>query len=98
MTEGPTFAELLGRKIRHAREASGMSQASLASRAGVGRSTVNRYEHGVMAPQLEPFVKLARTLGVSPCELLPGLEWDPTGSRLDSPHGQTPHPEDREGT
>ncbi|MBS1861755.1 MAG: helix-turn-helix transcriptional regulator [Actinobacteria bacterium] len=54
-----------------------MSQVQLAVRAGVAPSTVNRYEHGVMAPQLEPFVKLATALGVSPCELLPGLEWDP---------------------
>jgi len=83
VTDAASFAELLGRNVRRAREASGMSQARLAVRAGVSQSTIARYERGLMAPQLEPFVKLAVALGVSPCHLLPGLAWDPTGARLD---------------
>jgi transcriptional regulator with XRE-family HTH domain len=84
-TEGSTFAELLGPKIRRAREASGMSQAQVADRAGVGQSTVARYERGVLAPRLEPFVKVAIALGVSPCALLPGLEWDPKATVQKTP-------------
>jgi transcriptional regulator with XRE-family HTH domain len=72
-----TFARSVGRNIRRSRQAAGMDQATLAARCGLRQSTVSRYESGAMCPGLRTFAKLGVALGVSPCELLPGLEWDP---------------------
>jgi len=74
---GTTFAHRVGRNIRRARQAAGLGKAELAERAGVHWTVVVAYEGGQGVPILETFVSIAMALGVSPCELLPGLEWDP---------------------
>ncbi len=72
-----TFAQILGRNIRRTRRAADLTQETLAFRAGVHRTALSGYEGGHKVPTLESFVRIAVALGISPCELLPGLEWDP---------------------
>ena len=76
-----TFARSVGRNIRRTRQGAGLTKRELAERAGLDWTVVGAYEGGYGVPILESFVKIAVALGVSPCELLPGLEWDPLGSR-----------------
>jgi transcriptional regulator with XRE-family HTH domain len=77
------FARHVGRNIRRARQAAGLSKEQLADRAGIHWTVLVSYEAGSAIPILETFVKIAYALGVSPCALLPGLEWDPLGRGLD---------------
>lgn len=74
-----TFERRVGRKIRRARQEIGLTKGELADRAGIHRTVLIGYEGGYGIPILETFVKIAWALGVSPCSLLPGLEWDPLG-------------------
>ncbi len=74
-----TFAWFVGRRIRTVRRAADLTQEVIAERAGIHRTNMSLYENGQKVPKLETFVKIAMALGVSPCELLPGLEWDPNG-------------------
>jgi transcriptional regulator with XRE-family HTH domain len=76
------FARSVGRNIRRTRQEAGISKRELAERAGLHSTVVVAYEGGHGVPILESFVTLAMALGVSPCELLPGLEWDPKRTRL----------------
>jgi transcriptional regulator with XRE-family HTH domain len=78
-----TFARAVGRNIRRTRQAAGLNKKALAEHAGLHWTVIVAYEGGHGVPILESFVMIAVALGVSPCELLPGLEWDPLGSRLD---------------
>jgi transcriptional regulator with XRE-family HTH domain len=73
------FARSVGRNIRRTRQDAGLTKKALAERAGLHWTVVVAYEGGHGVPILESFVQIAMALGVSPCELLPGLEWDPIG-------------------
>ena len=59
-TEG---ARALGKRIRQAREAAGMTQQSLASAAGIGRVTLVRVEKGEQSPRYETLIGLSKALG-----------------------------------
>ena len=72
-----SFAERVGRNIRRARIRAGLTQRTVGRRAGLGGAAICQYESGRKVPRLESFARIAVALGVSPCELLPGLEWDP---------------------
>ena len=52
----------LGRQVREIREARGMSQAELAGRMGVGRSSIARLEAGEVDPKLGTIAQLGRAL------------------------------------
>lgn len=89
------FARHVGRNIRHARQANGLSKAELADRAGIHWTVLVSYEADSGVPILETFVKIAYALGVSPCALLPGLEWDPmTRKRLRPTPARAGYPQD----
>lgn len=60
----------MGAKIRKLREAAGMSQASLATRARLTRVYVTRLEGGRQDPSLSTINALARALGVPVTKLL----------------------------
>ncbi len=76
-----TFARSVGRTIRRTRQDAGLTKEALAERAGLHWTVIVAYEGGHGVPILESFVVIATALGVSPCDLLPGLEWDPLGAR-----------------
>jgi transcriptional regulator with XRE-family HTH domain len=77
------LARSVGRNIRRARQEAGLTKAELADRAAIHWTVLVGYEGGNGIPILETFVKIAYALDVSPCALLPGLEWDPLGRDLD---------------
>lgn len=66
---GTRFSENLYRARRHA----GISQQTLGLRADVDAAAISLYERGQREPNLRTVLKLARTLRISPAELLRGL-------------------------
>lgn len=63
------FAE----KMQQLREKAGLTQASLATAAGISLGAVRDYEQGKRAPSLRFAVKMARALGVT-CEAFADCE------------------------
>ena len=57
-------------KLRELRRRRVLTMEELAEKAGVGRNTIWRLEHGVMGAQPRTIRKLARALGVGPEELV----------------------------
>ena len=60
----------LGSRIRHFREASGLTQEALAAIAGIGRVTLVRVENGEQSPRFETLSALSRALGMKVSELV----------------------------
>jgi len=57
-------------RLRELRRRRVLSLEELAEKAGVGRNTIWRLEHGVMGAQPRTIRKLARALNVEPEELV----------------------------
>ncbi len=57
-------------KFRELRRRRVLTMDELANKAGVGRNTIWRLEHGVMGAQPRTIRKVARALGVEPEELV----------------------------
>ncbi len=57
-------------KFRELRRRRVLTMDELAEKAGVGRNTIWRLEHGVMGAQPRTIRKLARALGVEPEDLV----------------------------
>lgn len=64
----------IGAEIRRRREGLGLSQAQLADKIGVGRTSVTMIERGAQAILLHQFVEIAKALRVSPDKLLDAVE------------------------
>jgi XRE family transcriptional regulator, regulator of sulfur utilization len=60
----------IGRKLKQARQATGLSQTELATKAGVSRAYVFRLEAGGADPTVGILQKLAKALGVPVTDLL----------------------------
>lgn len=72
---------LFGERIKHAREASGMSQKLMASRLGVKSVTVEKWESGKEGPRANRLQMIASLLNVPLLWLLAGSQQVPeTGS------------------
>jgi len=65
---------LFGKRLRALRGAKGLSQESLANKAGLHRSYVWGIENGKRNVSLENIVRIARALRVLPCDLLAGIK------------------------
>ena len=57
--------ERLTNRIREERVRLGLTQAQLATRAGVSRKTINTVENGVFVPSTVLALRLAKVLGTS---------------------------------
>jgi transcriptional regulator with XRE-family HTH domain len=77
------FYTLVGAKVRSARIAAGLTQALLADRVGLTRSSVANLEAARQRTSLYHFVLISRALKTEVCELLPD-EQEPQESRLTS--------------
>jgi transcriptional regulator with XRE-family HTH domain len=72
-----SVADLFGDNLRHCRRRAGLSQETLAFRASIHRTEVGLLERGKREPRLGTIVKLARSLSVSPADLVSGITWNP---------------------
>lgn len=74
MPKNATFSSALGLTLRHLRETAGVSQESLAAKAGVHRTFVGLVERGRRDPGMGNVDRLLGALGVS---------WEEFGEKLD---------------
>jgi len=70
-------SERFADNLAYYREKTGLSQEALASRAEIHRTQIGELIRGKQLPRLDTLVKLAGALGVSPCDLLEGISWEP---------------------
>ena len=70
----PTDAEKIAKRLKATRLALGLTQAQLATNAGLNRNTVVHYERGNAVPGAIELIKLAKALRQSPNQLLSGAE------------------------
>jgi transcriptional regulator with XRE-family HTH domain len=77
--------------LRRLRGGAGLSQETLAFRAGMHRTQISLLEGGERMPRVETLVKLAGALGATPSDLLDGIDWEPietvTGGLVVTPAG-----------
>ena len=64
------LAATLGKNVRKARKARGISQEALADAVGLAVTYVGQIERGARNPTLKVVEDFARTLGVKPLDLL----------------------------
>ena len=57
--------EKLGRRVKQFRKARGINQADLATRAGIGRTTLSRLENGKQFPRFQTLMSIAGALDIS---------------------------------
>ncbi len=57
--------------IRKARKDAGLTQEELASRIGVNRATLSKYENGDIEPSISQLTKIAEALDISLLEIFP---------------------------
>lgn len=72
-----TVAQQFGANLSRLREQAGITQEELAFRASLHRTEVGLLERGERIPKIDTAAKLAGALGVTPAELLDGIEWRP---------------------
>ena len=68
-------------RIRRPRRELELSQETVAWRAEVHRTQISLIESGQRLPRIDTLIKIAGAIGVSPCELLDGLVWEPGDRR-----------------
>ena len=64
----------IGAEVRRRREGLGLSQAQLASKIGVGRTSITMIERGAQAMLVHRLLDLSKALKVSPDKLLDSIE------------------------
>jgi transcriptional regulator with XRE-family HTH domain len=75
------LATIVGRRVRAARQARGLSLGALASAAGVGKGSLSEIENGARNPTLGTLYAIADALGLPLADLLDGR----AGARIASP-------------
>jgi transcriptional regulator with XRE-family HTH domain len=73
-------AAIFGQNVRTARERRHLTQANLASAAGLSKSGLSLIERGVRETTIDTLLSLARALEVTPAFLLGGVAWEPPQS------------------
>lgn len=71
MTEARAFYSLVGRRIRDARQARGLSQTELAAAASLGRTSIANIEAGRQRVPLHKLQEIATALGKHPGHFFP---------------------------
>ncbi len=70
----PTLNRMIGRELRKAREAVGLSQEQLAFQAGVHRTYVSMLERDKKSPTVAVLFRLCKALGIRPSRLIARVE------------------------
>jgi transcriptional regulator with XRE-family HTH domain len=65
---------MVGEELRKAREAAGLTQEELSSKARVDRSYISQLERGLKSPTLDMLLRLCKALGVSAAEIVARVE------------------------
>lgn len=65
---------MLGKELRKAREAAGLTQERLAFRAGVDRTFVSILERGLQSPSVDTLIRICRVLDVSASDVIARIE------------------------
>jgi len=63
-----------GQSVAKHREAKGLSQESLAERAGLHRTYLSDIERGVRNPGVKNVIRLAKGLGIKTAKLMEGVD------------------------
>lgn len=66
-----TTSEITGRLIREARKRAGLTQAQLAAKVGVSKSSVCMWERATHCPSYSALIAIAKAVGVRPAALMP---------------------------
>lgn len=66
-----------GQNLVRLRKRKGMSQEDLGFASSLHRTEIGMLERGVRLARIDTLLKLCGALGVTPNELLDGLEWTP---------------------
>lgn len=69
------IARRFGQNLRRARKRAAMSQEELAVGASLHRTEIGLIERGHRVARIDTLIKIASSLGVSPLELLDGINW-----------------------
>lgn len=69
-TESKQLAELVGQAIAHQRARCKLSQEQVAEKLGIGSEAVSRIERGIVMPNIERLVELARVFDCETADLL----------------------------
>lgn len=85
------IAALFGENLARCRKRAAMSQEELGIGASLHRTEISQLERGLRVARIDTLVKLAGALGVSPCELIEGIEWSP-GSTMTGRFMLAPQP------
>jgi transcriptional regulator with XRE-family HTH domain len=67
---GTDFLEAFGRAVRQLRQERGMTQAELAARLSLGRTSITNLEKGKQSPPLSMLPEIANALGIDPLRLI----------------------------
>lgn len=70
----PRISKAFGRALRIGRVRQGLTQDALAKAAQLERATLGRIERGERDPALVAIVRLARSLGMTPGQLMDAME------------------------
>ena len=73
------IARRFGQNLRRARKRAAMSQEELAVGASLHRTEIGLIERGPRVARIDTLLKIASSLGVSPLELLDGINWTAGG-------------------
>lgn len=71
--EKSKFVRDFGARVQQLREEQGISQEAFAHKAGLHRTAISMIETAKRSSTLETIEKLAKALGVQPCELMPKI-------------------------
>jgi transcriptional regulator with XRE-family HTH domain len=72
---------MLGKILREAREAAGLTQEALAHTAGVDRGYISQLERDLKSPTISMLFRLCEAMQASPSALVARLEQERSGSR-----------------
>ena len=64
----------IGKVLREAREAAGLTQVALAKRARVHRTYINQLEHDHKSPSLDVFIQICEGLEIAPSKMMQRIE------------------------
>jgi transcriptional regulator with XRE-family HTH domain len=71
------IAVVFGENLARCRRKANMSQEELGIRASLHRTEISQLERGLRVARIDTLLKLAGALGVSPNELIAGIDWSP---------------------